>query len=424
MTQLHYRFTSLLLLLGLAIAAPGRIANPPESTAFRLPVSNANVAVTNMIPNRYIVVYNKDFNSTSIDAKEASFAAALRKRNLGKRGLGGNPLSTEVNSLSMNKWRASILDADDDMFMEMYNSEEVSYIEADTRVHTQVVISQINAPPGLARLSHATNGPSNYLFDESAGQGVTVYIVDTGILPSHVEFEGRARSAANFVNQVDTDENGHGSHVAGTIGGATYGVAKRCELLGVKVLDASGGGANSGVLKGLQFVMNDVAERNVSKAVMNMSLGGPRSKAINTAISQLAKAGVIPVVAAGNEDQDASTTSPASAPDAITVGAIDVRNDAKASFSNFGSSVAIFAPGVNILSVGIASNTDSKVLSGTSMASPHVAGLAAYLMGLRGLDQQPSQVEDLMKNLAGQTGARVRGNEQGTTNRIANNGST
>lgn len=201
MTHIYFIFTSILLLLGLAAAAPLNAPNAPAaSTGFRLPISNAQAV--DVIPNRYIVVYKNTFAAKAIDAKEASFAAAIKKRNLGKRGLHGKLLSTEINSLRMNKWRASILDADDDMVTEMNNSDEVDYIEADARVHTLAVISQTNATPGLARISHSNAGATNYVFDESAGEGVTAYIVDTGIRASHVEYEGRATLAANFVDNV------------------------------------------------------------------------------------------------------------------------------------------------------------------------------------------------------------------------------
>ncbi|KAF5988209.1 putative alkaline protease (oryzin) [Fusarium bulbicola] len=381
-----------------------------------------NPDAQNIIANRYIVVYNDTFDEDTISAKEASFAAAIKKRNLNKRSSIGKAMSTSIQSFRMNKWRAMSLDADDLMVQDLYNSDEVAYIEADQKVQLNAAIAQVNAPPGLDRLSHAQVNQDTYVFDDSAGEGITAYVVDTGIKVDHTEFEGRATFGANFINNVDDDENGHGSHVAGTIGGATFGVAKNVDLVAVKVLDASGGGSNSGVLQGMQFVIDDAKKKNrVGKAVMNMSLGGDFSQAINRAIEALFNAGVVPVVAAGNENRETSLTSPGSAPNAITVGAIDAATDERADFSNFGPEVDVYAPGVNVLSVGIKSTTDTATLSGTSMASPHVAGLAAYLMGFQKLDG-PAQVASLVKSLAGQTGAKVKNNVQGTTSNIANNG--
>lgn len=156
---------------------------------------------------------------------------------------------------------------------------------------------------------------------------------------------------------------------------------------------------------------------------MNMSLGGSRSRAVNAAINQIERAGVVPVVAAGNENQDTANTSPGSAEAAITVGAIDQRTDAKASFSNFGPLVDVFAPGVDVLSAGADSDSATEVLSGTSMAAPHVAGLAAYLMALEGITGVQA-VADRITELARATNATVRNNIPGTTNLIANNGYT
>ncbi|KAK5992512.1 Subtilisin-like protease 2 [Cladobotryum mycophilum] len=410
----------LLLVAPLAAALPVASNSSNIPTFHGVPISNPNAE--GIIPNRYIVVYNNnDFDDDAIDAKQAMFTAAIKKRNLGKRSLSGKFLSTSVHTFKIHSWRAMSVDADDDMIMSINSADEVAFVEADTIVSNKAMVAQTNAPPGLIRLSNKAPGAENYVFDQSAGEGITAYVVDTGIRTTHTEFEGRASFGANFINSNDTDENGHGSHVAGTIGGATFGVAKRVSLVAVKVLDASGSGSNSGVLKGMQFVIDDAQKKKITgKAVMNMSLGGSYSDAVNNAISALQNAGIVSVVAAGNENQDTAKTSPGSAPEAITVGAVN-GTDFRASFSNFGAGVDVYAPGVSILSVGITSDTATRVLSGTSMACPHVTGLAAYLMALRGVSD-PTQVSNLIKNLATQTGAKVKNNIDGTTSLIANNG--
>ncbi|KAF4975083.1 hypothetical protein FZEAL_8084 [Fusarium zealandicum] len=440
MAPLKSFFASLLLLAPFAAAAPLNLSESFKDLAESIPddladdlgekvgISSflrpllANPDALNIIPNRYIVVYNDTFDDDSISAKEASFALAVKKRNLNKRSSVGHLLSTEINSFKLNKWRAMSLDADDMMVQDLYNTDEIAYIEADTHVQLNSAIAQVNAPPGLNRLSHTNPDDKTYVFDDSAGEGIVAYVVDTGIKTSHTEFEGRAVFGGNFINDVDDDENGHGSHVAGTIAGATFGVAKKATLVAVKVLDATGGGSNSGVLRGMQFVVDDAEKRGKKgKAVMNMSLGGDFSEAINRAIEALFKAGIVPVVAAGNENRNTALTSPGSAPNAITVGAIDGTNDQRAPFSNFGSDVDVYAPGVQVLSVGIDSDTATASLSGTSMASPHVAGLAAYLMSFQSITD-PARVTELVKSLAKQSGARVLNNVKDTTDLIANNG--
>ncbi|KAH8734579.1 peptidase S8/S53 domain-containing protein [Ilyonectria robusta] len=444
MAPLKSLFASLLLALPLVAAAPmdlpkipgdlsetlddmvdtvtDAIANSDFTISSFLRPMLSNPDAANIISNRYIVVYNDTFDDDAISIKQAGWINAVKKRNLGKRSSMGHMLSTEVNTFSMNSWRAMTLDADDDMVQDLYNAEEVAYIEADTRINITATIAQTNGTPGLNRLSHSAPNNETYVFDSSAGEGITAYVVDTGIRTTHVEFEGRATFGANFVDNINDDENGHGSHVSGTIAGATFGVAKKANLVAVKVLDANGGGSNSGVLKGMQFVIDDVANKTLTgKAVMNMSLGGSFSAAINSAIAAIFKAGIVPVVAAGNENQDTANTSPGSAPDAITVGAIDATTDERADFSNFGTDVDIYAPGVAVLSVGIDSDVGQATLSGTSMASPHVAGLAAYLMAFQGITE-PAEVVTLMKSLATQTGSKVVNNVDGTTDLIANNG--
>ncbi|KYK57572.1 putative alkaline protease [Drechmeria coniospora] len=409
-----------LLLLPLVAALPAHVV--PRSGP---PIVNAGAK--DIIPNKYIAVYNSSFSSDAINAHFTSFSTALKKRNLHKRGLNGVLLSTDVVSFHMAAWHAMAFEADDSTINDVNNADEIAYVEADHWVTTQEAVMQTNSPIGLNRLSHAQAGQKGYVFDSSAGEGVTCYVVDTGVMTEHSEFENRASWGANFVDLINRDEQGHGSHVAGIIAGATFGVAKKAKIVAVKVLDGSGQGQNSNIIRGLQFVANHATQNNLrGRACMNMSLGGSKSPALDAAVEQVAAAGVIPIVAAGNENRDTANISPASAPAAITVGAIDANTDQRAGFSNFGQHVDIYAPGVNILSVGTRSNIDQRVLSGTSMACPHVAGLVAYLITLAAKTSQGAygnfDMGTLLKILASRTGAQVVNNVQGTTSLIANNG--
>ncbi|EFX02302.1 subtilisin-like protease [Grosmannia clavigera kw1407] len=426
-----------LLLLGLLATATLGLPSPipaRHGTGQRtdrvlgVPIVNSNAL--NRVSNCYIVVYNANSSDSDIDAHQKYVKSTVAKHNLRRRAACNNTSSENSSDMSVSthrigSWRAlSLQAAGDDAMVDIAGSSTVHYIEQDARVSTQALTTQTDATSGLVRLSHAAagNSSSGYVFDASAGQGITAYVVDTGILVTHSQFAGRATFGANFVNSVNTDENGHGSHVAGTIGGTTFGVAKNVRLVAVKVLDADGGGTNSGVLAGLEWVAaNATASGLAGKAVMNMSLGGSRSRSINAAVSAIKAAGVVACVAAGNDNVDAKTESPASSADAITVGAIDQTSDVRASFSNFGQSVDIFAPGVKVLSVGITSSTATEILSGTSMATPHIAGLAAYLMALENITD-PSAVQARIQALASLTGADVTGNRGATTDLIANNG--
>lgn len=416
----------LLLCFTTALAALGVSGLPSSSNktdGFYIGVPVSNPDVKNGIPHRYIVVYNNTFDDDQIQAHETSVIKTISKRNIGKRSpMTGKLLSTSVNKYRIGGWRAMALEADDLLINEIYSAQEVSYVEQDAYININARSVQGQATNGLARISHSTTGARTYVFDDSAGEGITAYVVDTGIRVTHEEFEGRAAFAANFINNVNTDENGHGTHVAGTIGGKTFGVSKKVKLLAVKVLDADGSGTNSGVLDGMQFVADNATASGLSgKAVMNMSLGGGFSRAINSAINRIEAAGVVPVVAAGNEDDDTANTSPGSAEAALTVGAFNPVDDTRAFFSNFGPLVDIYAPGINVLSASNLSDTATRVLNGTSMASPHVAGVAAYLMALEGITGVQA-VGDRIKELAQDTGARVKRNVQNTTPLILNNG--
>ncbi|KAJ3416227.1 serine protease [Chytridiales sp. JEL 0842] len=238
--------------------------------------------------------------------------------------------------------------------------------------------SQSGAPWGLRRLSKPDLPlPNLYSFNSAAGEGVDAYIIDTGVLISHPDFEGRARVGASFsTDNNDVDGNGHGTHVAGTVAGKTYGVAKKANIIAVKVLSGSGSGSNSDVIAGVNWVAQQ-ASRSGRKSVANMSLGGGANTAVDNAVAAAVRAGVTMVVAAGNNGRDACSNSPARTPDAITVAASDI-NDVIASFSDRGTCVDIIAPGVNILSSW--NNGATRSISGTSMASPHVAGVVAVAM--------------------------------------------
>ncbi|KAJ2852738.1 proteinase B [Coemansia brasiliensis] len=290
-------------------------------------------------------------------------------------------------------------------------SDDVDYVERDSVVYA--LETQKNAPWGLARISHRQPlgfGTFNkYVHEPSGGEGITVYVVDTGINIEHVDFEGRARWGKTVpINDVDEDKNGHGTHVAGTIAGKRYGVAKSAEVVAVKVLGSNGSGSMSDVVMGVEFTVKEhrkaaaAAEREGKKhrgSVANMSLGGGFSRALNLAVDAAVRAGVHYAVAAGNDNRDACSYSPASAPNAITVGATTII-DERAWFSNFGKCVDVFAPGKDILSTWIGSRHSTNSISGTSMASPHVAGLAAYLLSQSNSTLTGSELKSMMLKMA------------------------
>jgi subtilisin family serine protease len=263
------------------------------------------------------------------------------------------------------------------------NNPNVELVEPDGvayAIGTQTLLAN-NVQWGLDRVDVRTRAFDGTYAFENDGAGVEVYILDTGIRYSHQEFGGRARSFYDYVyNDADAnDVQGHGTHVAGTVGGATVGVAKGVTLWGVKVLGDNGSGSYSGIIAGVDAV-TAVKKADPSRRVVgNMSLGGGVSSALNTAVNNSVAAGVVWVVAAGNANADACNYSPASAASALTVGAT-TSSDARSSFSNFGSCVDLFAPGSSIYSSTVTGNNTYASWNGTSMASPHVAGAAALYL--------------------------------------------
>ncbi|MFD3498350.1 S8 family peptidase [Streptomyces sp. NPDC058676] len=288
----------------------------------------------------------------------------------------------------------------------------VASVVQDTRVTLDHV--QKNPPSwGLDRIDRP-NLPldKSYTWPESAGAGVTVYVIDTGIRIGHRDFGGRASHGWDFVGRDSSagDGNGHGTHVAGTVAGTKYGVAKKAEVVAVRVLDNAGAGTTAQVIAGIDWVT-----RNARKpAVANLSLGGLHNAQLDAAVRTSIASGVTYTVAAGNDGMPASLYSPAGVRQAITVGATD-RKDARASFSNHGSALDMFAPGVSITSASIASNTAAATASGTSMASPHAAGAAAlYLADHR--KATPAQVGKAL--VARAASGKISGRGLGSPNKL------
>jgi subtilisin family serine protease len=270
------------------------------------------------------------------------------------------------------------------------NNPEVAYIEQDEVV--QLSTTQSGATWGIDRIDQRAlplSGTYNYTNTAST---VNAYIIDTGIYATHTQFGGRATNVYDAVGGNGTDCNGHGTHVAGTVGSAAYGVAKSVRLRGVRVLNCQGSGTNSGVIAGMDWVRLN----HVKPAVANMSLGGSFSSTVNTAANNMANAGVFLAVAAGNNAANACNYSPASAANATTVGST-ASNDTRSSFSNTGSCVDIYAPGSSITSTWL--NGGTNTISGTSMASPHVAGVGALYKGTYG-DASSATVDSWLKTNA------------------------
>ncbi len=264
----------------------------------------------------------------------------------------------------------------------MAESDDVDYISPNG------VVTLNSATWGLDRVDQRDMPLDGSFTAPNDGSGVTAYIIDTGIYTDHNEFGGRATWGVNFADDRNEDCDGHGTHVAGTVGGKEYGVAKNVDLVAVKVFDCSGFGSGISVINAMEWVMNYAKK----PATVNLSLGAGYYKPMNTAATALHESGIPTVVAAGNEENDACDYSPASAKKVITVGATN-DSDERAWFSNYGGCVNIFAPGYDITSAWIGGKDSLEIISGTSMAAPHVCGAAALLLA-DGMD--PSLVADAL----------------------------
>ncbi|MFD5711698.1 S8 family peptidase [Streptomyces pharetrae] len=287
----------------------------------------------------------------------------------------------------------------------------VAAVEQNQRV--SIDATQSNAPWGLDRIDQTSLPLSGtYTYPDSAGTGVTAYVIDTGVRITHSQLTGRAVNGYDAVDGDTTaqDGNGHGTHVATTIAGSTYGVAKKAKIVAVRVLNNSGSGTTAGVIAGIDWV----TKNHSGPSVANMSLGGGVSTTLDTAVRNSIASGVTYAVAAGNSNANASSFSPARVAEAITVGAT-TSTDARASYSNYGSALDIFAPGSSITAGWHTSDTATNTISGTSMATPHVAGAAAvYLAGHP--SATPAQVASALT--AGATTGKVTSPGSGSPNRL------
>jgi subtilisin family serine protease len=349
------------------------------------------------LQDSYIVVFNDDVPESEIDGESTRMCGSAKssKEHTYKYAVKG--FSTRLTATAIEEFR---------------RNPKVKYIEQNQEV--SIVATQNGATWGLDRVDQENLPLSTTYTYNTNGSTVTAYIFDTGVRTLHAEFGTRVIQGFSAVSTEATTEdgNGHGTHVAGTVGGTVYGIAKGVTIVPVKVLSATGSGTNAGVIAGLDWAVSHHASG--VKAVGNMSLGGGASTALDDAVRRCVTDGIVMVVAAGNSNVDAITSSPARVTQAITVGA-STNTDARSSFSNYGSVVDIFAPGSSITSAWFTSNTAINTISGTSMASPHVAGAAALFLEYAPTST-PAQVEAGLKQF-GAVG-RLSGIPSGTTNNL------
>lgn len=379
----------------------------------------------NVVPGHYIVTLKENLSKRDVDDYFASFA----KREDG--GLNGVDKVYETEgfhayagtfddaTVELLKQSDQVDSVEEDQIMELtYVDDFVT--ENPAEVVKRALVTQRDSTWGLGSISHRSGSARDYIYDDSAGSGTYVYVVDSGININHRDFEGRARRGYNAVPNTNFDDTlGHGTHVAGTAGSRTYGVAKRTNLVDVKVFSGRTA-ATSIILDGYNWAVNDVIQRGRQRtAAINMSLRGGFSNAFNRAVNNAADRGVSSVCAAGNDNRDAGNYSPASAAGCVTVGSV-ASSLREASTSNHGSVLDIYAAGDGVRSTYIGSTSATATLSGTSMASPHIAGLIAYFKALGNNANTPDAVAREINRLAGR--GLIRNIGPGSPNLLAYNG--
>lgn len=421
-----------LLVPGMFIALANFVVSCNEELTQINPINSQNSLVNDLsqatntmnksddddLKDSYIVVYKQD--NLSINALDFDMNAQALSD-----GVKADRVYTDAIKGYAGKISASTL-------AKLKKNPNIDYIEKD-QIYTINTTQSPLLTWGIDRIDDSgTTGLDGKYTYTSTGLGVDAYIIDTGILTTHQEFEGRATSGFTAIGTSSTDQNGHGTHVAGTVGGKNYGVAKKVNLFAVRVLDGSGTGTTSGVIAGINWAIN---HHTVNPAVANMSLGGGVSAALDAAVQSAVADGIVMCVAAGNNTRDAINYSPSRVGAAITVGSSGAysypsglylngtynpsinstfKYDLISSFSNYGSIVDIFAPGSGIRSAWFTSSSATNTISGTSMATPHVTGVAALYLALNP-SKTPAQVEAELKNNAK---AKVTGMPTGTTNKL------
>ncbi|MDG4765370.1 S8 family peptidase [Solwaraspora sp. WMMD406] len=389
-----------LMLVGCAAAvATALIGNPAAAApAGEIQLAGGETAVA----NSYIVV----LKDTAVAGRAGSARTAAVADRAGSLASQYGGAVDRVFGAAVNGFEATLSAS---AARRLAANSAVAYVEQNHSV--SLAATQTNPPSwGLDRIDQRNLPLSRSYTYPNTGSNVTAYIIDTGIRTTHNDFGGRARAGYDAFGGTSADCNGHGTHVAGTVGGAAYGVAKGVRLVAVRVLNCSGSGTTAGVIAGVNWVTANA----VKPAVANMSLGGGASSTLDSAVASSISSGVTYALAAGNSSANACNTSPARVAAGLTVGAT-TSTDARASYSNYGTCLDIFAPGSSITAPWYNSNTATRTISGTSMAAPHVAGAAALVLG-RYPSYTPAQVGSYLTSNA--TTGVVTGAGSGSPNRL------
>ncbi|UNI20254.1 Oryzin [Purpureocillium takamizusanense] len=394
------------------------------AAAAAAPFAAATPATIPSASGKYIVTLRSGITARDVDS-HLEWVSDIHARSIGRRRRHNLDLAGFGKKFEIGSFNGYSGQFDAATIEEIRNKDEVAYVEEDQVFSLFGLATQSGATHGLGSISHRNSGSLDYIYDGSAGEGAYAYVVDSGVNTAHVEFEGRASKghAAAGISSALEDFLGHGTHVAGIIASKSYGVAKKASIIDVQITD-DGYTDISLFLDGYQWAVKDIIDKKrQARSVINLSIGGPVSRAVNDAVDSAFRSGILTVVGAGNDNQDAAHTSPASAPNALTVGAVNatwaVWSENSRLGSNYGSVVDIYAPGEDILSTWIGSTTATNSSTGTSMAAPHVAGLAIYLAVLENINT-PAALIKRIKDLA--TKDKITGIKGETPNLLAYNG--